>query len=35
VQTLPVHEPFGEIENVVEEVTSPSELLAASKPSAV
>src|SRR5919202_6709258 len=35
VQTLPVQEPFGPIENIVEEVTSPSELLAASKPSAV
>src|SRR5919201_3566557 len=29
VQTLPVHEPFGPIENVVDAVTSPSELLAA------
>ena len=33
--TLPVHEPFGAIENVVLDVTSPSELLPASKPCAV
>src|SRR5919198_875813 len=35
VHVLPVHEPFGVTLNVVLEVTSPSELLAASKPSAV
>src|SRR6185436_4337348 len=35
VHDAPVQEPFGEIENVVEAVTSPSELLEASKPSAV
>src|SRR6266540_2690420 len=35
VQTFAVHEPFARIENVVRAVTSPSELFAASKPSAV
>src|SRR5215210_4796503 len=35
VQVAPVQEPFGAIENVVKAVTSPSELLAASNPSAV
>ncbi len=35
VQLAPVQDPFGPIENVVEAVTSPSELLEASKPSAV
>src|ERR671935_289450 len=35
VQALRVHEPFGPIENVVNDVTSPSELFDASKPSAV
>jgi len=31
VQTFALHEPSGRMENVVEAVTSPSELLAASK----
>jgi hypothetical protein len=35
VQLFPVHEPFGEIEKVVVDVASPSELFEASKPSAV
>ena len=35
VQVLPLQDPFGAIEKVVLEVTSPSELLAASKPWAV
>ena len=35
VQVAPVQEPFGAIEKVVRAVTSPSELLEASKPSAV
>ena len=35
VQVLAVHEPSGPIEKLVLEVTSPSELLEASKPSAV
>ena len=35
VQLAPVQDPFGPIENVVPAVTSPSELLEASKPSAV
>ena len=35
VQTLPVQEPSGPIVNVVEPVTSPSELLEASNASAV
>ena len=35
VQLAPVQDPSGEIENLVPDVTSPSELLAASKPSAV
>ena len=35
VHTLAVHDPSGEIENVVEPVTSPRELFAASKPWAV
>jgi hypothetical protein len=30
VQTLPLHDPFGRIENVVAPVTSPRELLNAS-----
>ena len=35
VQMAPVHDPFGAIEKVVEEVTSPSELSYWSRPSAV
>ncbi|MND08222.1 hypothetical protein D3C83_306980 [compost metagenome] len=35
VQVAVVHDPFGVIENVVEVVTSPTLLLAASNPSAV
>jgi hypothetical protein len=35
VQTFPVHEPSGAIEKVVFDVTSPSELFEASKPSAL
>src|ERR671922_74207 len=35
VHAAPVHEPSGRIENVVDEVTSPSELFPASKASAV
>ncbi len=35
VQAAPAHEPAGVIANVVDEVTSPRELFAASKPSAV
>src|SRR5439155_17190691 len=35
VQVAPVQDPFGPIENVVLEVTSPSELLYWSRPSAV
>src|SRR6266511_4597096 len=35
VQTLPVHEPLGEMEKLVDAVTSPTELPAGSNPSAV
>ena len=35
VQVAPVQEPFGAIENVVDDVTSPSELSYWSRPAAV